>query len=60
MSPLFTIYLIGVLIGLWRTDGRPLTKMLVALTWPLGVAAFVVTISGLFVAALIALVAPRT
>lgn len=60
MSPLFTLYLIGVLIGLWRTDGRPLTKMLVALTWPLGVVACAVTISGLLVAAVIALVAPRS
>jgi hypothetical protein len=48
----------GVLVGLWRTDGRPATKLTMALLWPIGPLAFVVTVSGLVVAAAIALVGP--
>jgi hypothetical protein len=55
---LLTIYLIGVLIGLWRTDGSPATKLALALLWPIGPLAFVVTISGLVAAAAIAFIGP--
>ena len=55
---LLTIYLMGVLVGLWRTDGPPATKLTMALLWPIGPLAFVVTVSGLVVAAAIAFVGP--
>jgi hypothetical protein len=48
-----------VLVGLWRTDGPPATKLALALLWPIGPFAFVVTISGLIVAAAIAFIGPR-
>jgi hypothetical protein len=54
MRTVLTIYAIGVLVGLWRTDGPPATKLLVALLWPIGPLAFLVTVSGLLVAAVIA------
>ena len=56
---LLTIYLIGALLALWRTDGPPATKLTMALLWPIGPLAFVVTISGLVVAAAIAFIGPR-
>jgi hypothetical protein len=55
---LLTIYLMGVLVGLWRTDGPPATKLTMALLWPIGPLAFVVTVSGLVIAAGIAFIAP--
>jgi hypothetical protein len=55
---LLTAYVIGVLIGLWRTDGPAATKLPLALLWPIGPLAFLVTISGLVVAAVIAFVGP--
>jgi hypothetical protein len=56
---LLTAYVIGVLVGLWRTDGPPATKLTLALLWPLGPLAFLVTISGLVIAAAIAFIGPR-
>jgi hypothetical protein len=56
---LLAIYVLGVLVGLWRTDGTPATKLALALLWPIGPLAFVVTISGLVVAAAIAFIGPR-
>ena len=41
------IYAVGVVIGLVATDARPLARMCLALLWPVGVLAFVVTIGGL-------------
>jgi len=41
------IYAVGVVIGLVTTDARPLARMCLALLWPVGVLAFVVTIAGL-------------
>jgi hypothetical protein len=55
---LLSIYLLGVLIGVWRTDGPVTTKLTHALLWPIGPLAFLVTISGLVVAAAIALIGP--
>jgi len=55
---LLTIYLMGVLVGLWRTDGPPATKLTMALLWPIGPLAFLVTFSGLVVAAAIAFLGP--
>jgi hypothetical protein len=48
-----------VVVGLWRTDGSPATKLTLALLWPLGPVAFLITISGLIVAAAIAFIGPR-
>ena len=56
---LLTVYVLGVLVGLWRNDGPPATKLALALLWPIGPLAFVVTIGGLAVAAVIAFVGPR-
>ena len=42
-----TIYAIGVVIGLIATDARPLARVCLALLWPVGVLAFVVTTGGL-------------
>ena len=56
---LLTIYVLGVLVGLWRTDGPPATKLALALLWPIGPIAFLITISGLAVAAIIAFARPR-
>jgi hypothetical protein len=56
---LLIAYVAGVLVGLWRTDGPPLTKLALALVWPIGPLAFLVTISGLVVAAAIAFIGPR-
>ena len=46
------IYAIGVAAGLVLTDASPLARVVIALLWPLGAAAFVVTIAILFVAAM--------
>jgi hypothetical protein len=56
---LLTAYVIGVLVGLWRTDGSPPTKLTLALFWPLGLLAFLVTISGLILAAPVAFIGRR-
>jgi hypothetical protein len=48
-----------VLVGLWRTDGPPATKVTLALLWPLGLLAFLITISGLVLVAAIAFIGPR-
>jgi hypothetical protein len=56
---LLTAYAIGVLVGLWRTDGPPATRATLALLWPIGPLAFVITVSGLVVAAVIAVLSPR-
>jgi hypothetical protein len=56
---LLTVYIVGVIIGLWRTDGPLPTKLTMALLWPIGPLAFLVTITGLLVAAAVAFSAPR-
>ncbi len=47
------IYVAGVVIGLLRVDGSVTTKVGVALVWPLGLLAFVVTIATLVAVAAI-------
>ena len=49
-----TIYGIGVLVGLIATQGGWATRLGLALLWPLGPLAFVVTVAGLLVIAGIA------
>jgi len=55
MTALLTLYLVGVLVGLVRTDGGPVDRVSCALLWPLGPLAFVLTVAGLVVVALLAL-----
>ena len=50
------VYVIGVLIGLWRVDAGPAGRLGWALLWPVGPAAFVVTLAILVVAGTIAAV----
>jgi len=59
MRVALAIYAVGVVLGLWRTDGSLATKVTLALLWPLGPLAFLITISGLLVAAVVALAAPK-
>jgi hypothetical protein len=44
-------YVAGVVIGLLKVDGGIATRLLVAVCWPLGVLAAVVTVTALLVAA---------
>jgi hypothetical protein len=48
------VYLAGVAVGLWRTDDRPAVRALMAVSWPIGVLAFVVTLSVVFAASVVA------
>ena len=51
LTPLF-VYAAGVAVGLWRVDGSPAARLTIALLWPLGALAALVTISGLVLAAM--------
>ena len=53
MGLALAIYAIGVAIGLMLTDARPLARASIALLWPLGIVAFVVTIAVLIGAAML-------
>lgn len=46
------IYVVGVLLGLVFTDGRPLVRLILALAWPIAPLAFVTVVTGLLLAAL--------
>ena len=48
------LYIGGVVVGLLLTDGRPIERLALALLWPIGPLAFVVTVAILVVAAAIA------
>jgi hypothetical protein len=48
------VYLAGVVVGLGATDGRLGMRLALALLWPLGPLAFVVTVAGLVAASAIA------
>jgi hypothetical protein len=48
------IYVVGVVWGLIVIDARPMTKIALAVLWPLGPIAFAVTITVLIAASLIA------
>jgi hypothetical protein len=54
MSWIWLVYGAGVLVGLVLADGRLVTRVSLALLWPLGPAAFVVTVAILVLAAMIA------
>lgn len=46
-------YVAGVAVGLWRIDGSPAARLAIALLWPLGVVAAIVTISALVISAMV-------
>ncbi len=48
------IYVVGVLVGLIATQGGAATRLGLALLWPLGPLAFILTVAGLLVVAAIA------
>jgi len=48
------IYVVGVLLGLIATQGGAATRLGLALLWPLGPLAFLITVTGLLVVAAIA------
>jgi len=59
MNTILAIYLVGVAIGLWRTDGPIGTRLLLALLWPIGPIAFVVVVAILLAATPIAFLGPK-
>jgi hypothetical protein len=59
MNTVLAIYLAGVAIGLWRTDDRWPTRVLLSLLWPIGPLAFVVVVAILLAAAPIAFIGPK-
>ena len=59
MNTVLAIYLAGVAIGLWRTDGSRLTRLLLALLWPIGPLAFVVVVAILLAASPLAFLGPK-
>ena len=54
MTAALAVYGVGVLIALWRTDASWPIRVALALLWPLGPIAFIVTVSILVAASLIA------
>ena len=48
------VYFVGVVVGLVATQGGVGTRLLLALLWPLGPLAFVITVTGLLLVAAIA------
>lgn len=53
-STFFLVYGLGVAVGLALTDAPPATRLGLALLWPVGPAAFLVTLGLLAAASLIA------
>ena len=53
MKVLWAIYLAGALLALWRTDAAWPTKIALAVLWPLGPLAFVITVGILLAASLV-------
>ena len=54
MRILWAVYAAGALVALWRTDAGWPTRIALALLWPIGPLAFVVTVAILLGASLIA------
>lgn len=59
MNTALWIYGVGVAVGLWRTDARWPTRLLLAVLWPIGPVAFVVTVAILLAATPVAFIGPR-
>jgi hypothetical protein len=45
MNTALVIYLVGVAIGLWRTDAPLPARLLLAVLWPIGPLAFVIVVA---------------
>ena len=58
-ATLALIYGIGVVWGLLGTDARPAARVGLALLWPVGPAAFIVTVTFLILIAPVALIGRR-
>ena len=54
MRVLWAVYAAGALVALWRTDAGWPTRIALALLWPIGPLAFLVTVAILLGASLIA------
>lgn len=48
------IYMLGVIVGLIATQGGVATRLIMALLWPLGPLAFIITVAGLLIVAALA------
>jgi hypothetical protein len=48
------VYAVGIVLALWRTDASWPARLAIALLWPIGPAAFVITVAILLAASLIA------
>ena len=59
MNRLIVIYLAGALIALWRTDAGPFERLLLAVLWPIGPLAFIVTVALLLAASPLAFLPRR-
>jgi hypothetical protein len=51
---LWALYAAGAIVAIWRTDAAWPTRLAVAVLWPVGPLAFLVTVSILLAASLIA------
>ena len=54
MKFLLAIYVAGAVLALWRTDATWPTRIALALLWPIGPAAFLITVAILVGASLVA------
>lgn len=54
MIAIYVVYGLGCLLTLLRADARPASRLALAILWPLGPLAGLVTLSALTVAAMIA------
>jgi hypothetical protein len=54
VSTVLALYAAGAAVALWRTDAPWPTRLLLATSWPLGPAAFVLTVALLVAASLVA------
>jgi hypothetical protein len=52
VSVAFVVYIAGALVALWRTDALWPTRVVLAALWPIGPAAFALTVSLLLVVSL--------
>jgi len=60
VNRLIVIYLAGALIALWRTDAGPFERLLLAVLWPIGPLAFIVTVALLLAASPLAFLPRRS
>jgi hypothetical protein len=60
MNTILAIYLAGVVVGLWRTDGPWTTRVWLSALWPIGPVAFVVVVAILVAAAPVAFIGPKS